>query len=730
MLCRATSLPRPRMNILLHPAQFCTRRTALLIYRQQALNNSNPDDALWGATSPPFYPSPWMDGSSGWAEAYAKAQEFVKQMTLLEKVNLTTGISDRHHFFVEDLAAHPSICIPDTPRMGQSPANLAINRVAATRALEEQHVDMLRGGRPPAGLTQPHLSVRIPDTRQLDGTDTYRHHFFPEDGAARPTDLSACIPEMPPLATRSPPRVLKSLPRVLKSLLPEVPAHETVEPVGREVPIELVPGPKPPEGKAMDGCPCLFAFQMSRRTYGLMAEDQIARYEQGNSPPPTDRGTRLPPPTVARLLGGEEGHKLSCPQAKPFGSSPPTEHGPESNSSPTEHGPTIMTKQAAELMKNTRDGNPCVTRSHSALWTADAGPSSRPVQPPADPALPVSYSRPINRQRGSTRSTNIAGGGALAEQAFKKLMAKVNKACKTGRAGPDQEAGWRDCVGLLLYSACSWRARRTTTTCCCCRCWTNNSNSSWQQRSHATFAGGLLVRIAAPYGGFLTWVCLQLDFWEFDLVSSDDGFHVHRRVNLLSFFTKVSSTLKVLNMGELQVCLKLVFWELDLASSDDSFRVVEWIRDWISVLPEAGLLGNESCLHLENGDNARQLTKLLITRGVDPNTRALLDLLEVSSTKKLTTPLQDAVNNHKRVRIDLLLAHGADPNMVTSADGLSPLKVALRQRSPDVVDALLRHGAAKYAVANPTNNGSFNILTHPDALEGLGRRYGCASGSS
>ncbi|KAB2580536.1 Ankyrin repeat and SOCS box protein 15 [Lasiodiplodia theobromae] len=122
----------------------------------------------------------------------------------------------------------------------------------------------------------------------------------------------------------------------------------------------------------------------------------------------------------------------------------------------------------------------------------------------------------------------------------------------------------------------------------------------------------------------------------------------------------------------------------------------------------------ENVLHLENGDNARQLTKLLITRGVDPNTRALLDLLEVSSTTKLTTPLQDAVNNHKRARIDLLLAHGADPNMVASADGLSPLEVALRQRSPDVVDTLLRHGAAKYA--DSTNNGTgFNILTHPDA---------------
>jgi beta-glucosidase len=33
-----------------------------------------------------------MDGSGQWAEAYAKAQTFVKQLTLLEKVNLTTGV--------------------------------------------------------------------------------------------------------------------------------------------------------------------------------------------------------------------------------------------------------------------------------------------------------------------------------------------------------------------------------------------------------------------------------------------------------------------------------------------------------------------------------------------------------------------------------------------------------------------------------------------------------------
>jgi beta-glucosidase len=43
-------------------------------------------------TSAPFYPSPWMNGQGEWADAYAKAKDFVSQLTLLEKVNLTTGV--------------------------------------------------------------------------------------------------------------------------------------------------------------------------------------------------------------------------------------------------------------------------------------------------------------------------------------------------------------------------------------------------------------------------------------------------------------------------------------------------------------------------------------------------------------------------------------------------------------------------------------------------------------
>lgn len=54
------------------------------------LTHSNKRDLAY---SPPVYPSPWSDpNADGWADAYAKAKDFVSQLTLLEKVNLTTGV--------------------------------------------------------------------------------------------------------------------------------------------------------------------------------------------------------------------------------------------------------------------------------------------------------------------------------------------------------------------------------------------------------------------------------------------------------------------------------------------------------------------------------------------------------------------------------------------------------------------------------------------------------------
>lgn len=55
-------------------------------------NASLPDSPLTNATSPPKYPTPWGSGLGDWAEAYQKAKAFVEQLSLIEKVNLTTGV--------------------------------------------------------------------------------------------------------------------------------------------------------------------------------------------------------------------------------------------------------------------------------------------------------------------------------------------------------------------------------------------------------------------------------------------------------------------------------------------------------------------------------------------------------------------------------------------------------------------------------------------------------------
>ncbi|KAG5931510.1 hypothetical protein E4U53_001729 [Claviceps sorghi] len=73
------------------------------------------------AQSPPHYPSPWMNPqATGWEEAYAKARAFVSQMTLLEKVNLTTGVGWMSDLCVGNVGAIPrlglrSLCMQDGP---------------------------------------------------------------------------------------------------------------------------------------------------------------------------------------------------------------------------------------------------------------------------------------------------------------------------------------------------------------------------------------------------------------------------------------------------------------------------------------------------------------------------------------------------------------------------------------------------------------------------------------
>lgn len=73
-----------------------------------------------GYASPPFYPTPHGGWAPEWAEAYEKAYQVVSNMTLAEKVNLTTGTG----FFMGPCVGQtgsaprfgiPNICLQDSP---------------------------------------------------------------------------------------------------------------------------------------------------------------------------------------------------------------------------------------------------------------------------------------------------------------------------------------------------------------------------------------------------------------------------------------------------------------------------------------------------------------------------------------------------------------------------------------------------------------------------------------
>lgn len=71
-------------------------------------------------TSPPSYPSPWMRGGNDWQDAYAKAQQFVSGLTLLEKINLTTGVGWEGEACVGNTGSIPrlnfrGLCMQDSP---------------------------------------------------------------------------------------------------------------------------------------------------------------------------------------------------------------------------------------------------------------------------------------------------------------------------------------------------------------------------------------------------------------------------------------------------------------------------------------------------------------------------------------------------------------------------------------------------------------------------------------
>ncbi|KAJ9254087.1 CAZyme family GH3 [Paecilomyces variotii] len=72
------------------------------------------------AYSPPFYPSPWANGQGEWADAYNRAVQFVSQLTLAEKVNLTTGTGWEQERCVGETGSIPrlgfrGLCLQDSP---------------------------------------------------------------------------------------------------------------------------------------------------------------------------------------------------------------------------------------------------------------------------------------------------------------------------------------------------------------------------------------------------------------------------------------------------------------------------------------------------------------------------------------------------------------------------------------------------------------------------------------
>ncbi|KAF2767060.1 putative beta-glucosidase [Teratosphaeria nubilosa] len=71
-------------------------------------------------SSPPSYPSPWGEGLGDWADAYAQATAFVSQLTLTEKVNLTTGVGWESEKCVGNTGGIPrlgfkALCLQDSP---------------------------------------------------------------------------------------------------------------------------------------------------------------------------------------------------------------------------------------------------------------------------------------------------------------------------------------------------------------------------------------------------------------------------------------------------------------------------------------------------------------------------------------------------------------------------------------------------------------------------------------
>ncbi|PYI28771.1 BETA-glucosidase precursor [Aspergillus indologenus CBS 114.80] len=103
------------------------------------------------AFSPPFYPSPWANGQGEWAEAYQRAVAIVSQMTLDEKVNLTTGTGWELEKCVGQTGGVPRLniggmCLQDSPLgIRDSDYNSAFPAGVNVAATWDKNLAYLRG---------------------------------------------------------------------------------------------------------------------------------------------------------------------------------------------------------------------------------------------------------------------------------------------------------------------------------------------------------------------------------------------------------------------------------------------------------------------------------------------------------------------------------------------------------------------------------------------------------
>lgn len=128
--------------------------------------------------------------------------------------------------------------------------------------------------------------------------------------------------------------------------------------------------------------------------YTVVGAERTPVHTENGTPTSTENpSSEWPRPrSSSKNCPGEDGHRLVPTTTNPG-------HQPG-------HQPRNMTQSRSTTQSP--NGSPPIPTAQ--LATGQPGQNQDSFDPSADPSMPVSYSRPINRQRGSTRSTSMGGG--------------------------------------------------------------------------------------------------------------------------------------------------------------------------------------------------------------------------------------------------------------------------------------------------------------------------------